>query len=293
MSTDRFPIDEDDRELDRELDLYDEEKLLKTALKVRDYQRYGKFFYVKRNGLRKECSLREFAWCYGKQPKYANEMSEWVKENVVDCADIIKMFGRGNRMFEKKEILDEWDEAISKVYANKKSPDFEYTYDVLNFDKPTLSYNITSEDGDLFNGILIEKAFSKEIEIFSIKFEYSSKDEDEEDKDDEMYSVEYEFEITDINEFSNEYELEDYIMFCPFKHPVPLINLHGSLEISCRLKENSEVEVDAYSIAPVISVVNYIYKQWLENNVLKFTLFDNDQYIYDGGYVDECDTNEE
>lgn len=280
------------QETDKDLDLFEEQNLLKRALTQTNCRRFGNQFYSMRNGLKREYSLREFAWCFCSQPKYANEMTKWIEHNVVDCKQVLRMFAKGNRQFKSKHVYDTWGDALGKVFNERSKPAFEYTSDVLGFDPTTNMYTLNGEDGDFLNGLIIAKSLIGKLESVGIKFKF-----DFEDDDRFTFDCEYELDQHALHDALANYEYDDAYVLTPFKHPVPMFNLKGDIKICAKLKPAFEdYKITRYAFTPIVSIVNEVYRTWMSENVFKFTMFvdgetgESETYVYKAGYVSEDDT---
>jgi hypothetical protein len=269
---------------DLELNLYEQEKMLKNALKQTKYQRFGNAFYSKRGQLIKECGLREFAWNYCSQPQYANKMTKWLKKNVVDSKKVLRLFSSGNQKLHKKDLIDDWNLALEEAYKLKRKPNYVYTCDVGSFDDKNSEFKIACEDGDLFNGLIFEKTMWKEVTGLSIGLRYRFKDCDEDNEEDNFGNIEYDYNQNDLEKILSDVEFDEHVLVVPFKHPIPLVNLKGEMYITVYTNSDS-FEFD--DVRPVLTLANSLYRKWIEENSFMFSFDEREKFSYSDGWIEE------
>lgn len=264
---------------------------LMTAYKVTQYQRFGNYFYAKYVTLKKECSICEFVWNYCRQPRFAAKLTKSLRERIPDTKDMLKLLAKGNRNISL--IHTNWNDTFDAVSKTEFKPMSAYCNDYLFNPTNNKKLFLDDTDGELFHGLLIHKDALPNIEWFSFSIYYREYEDRNDfsdkcvykDHDSSLSMVEFCFDHDDVVEYSKESPIEDYVLYVPFKHPVPIVDFKGVMGIEITLKDQIEPFKEENTFRPVYSVINHVYTDWLRNNAIRIKFFDDQVFIFENGYL--------
>lgn len=261
--------------------LQDDYNNLYKIFQFKGYRRYGNTLKVKHLGKWIcECTIPEFVWNYSKNPFIAEKLIDFTKERLLDDVQMIKWFMNANKIHECDEdmiISDDYDTALKWLASNKEK--YVYSFDCLDKNNTTLKLptEISSVDGDLFNGVLFYEDDIPEIETLTIRFDFPPSHPNSGQNDTNIqHSYFYEFDSEYIK--THLYPIEDGFYFCQvFSHPIPILFLtepRVKMYISTTYKEGTEESTDDFW--PVFTICHPDYRKWLKSHsfVVPLNLFD-------------------
>jgi len=260
-------VDETEAEYKHEFDI------LNRIIELKDYRRFGNYFKVKHfNTWKTECSVDEFVWNYGRIPYICDEFIDYVYNNVLDENKMLKWFVNINNDITKDKVFISDDYQYISEWLNNY-PDESHAYSIDSFYKERKcnsgTYQITSCDGDLFNGLLVSKDDIEGINNISFILKYPK----------EELENEYQFVFT-IKELKDKMIfIEDEYYYIPlFNHPVPIIFLNRH-QIQCYIQIIYEEDCKPMGsddvFWPLFTVCNKKYHDWMLSRTFVVNLNSN------------------
>jgi hypothetical protein len=211
---------------------YTEElKLLLNLVKFKDFQRYGMTLYAKYDTLKAECTIGELVWGWCKNPCFANRLIADLEARIPNCERYTSVLSKANRLIETSLLNDTFDGAMRQVckkgdnkallaYSNESTSIYDIHSDELGF----TVLNGTDEDGEMWHGLQVSRDPAEwEGRVDSVIMTiYSQQDNQKVTVWTKKYSRSAVLKHTKT--------AKDVRMFCPFKHPMILLNLNITVE---------------------------------------------------------------
>lgn len=235
---------------------------LEDLIEFKRYERVGDVLYARYDTLRPECTLSELVWGNCKSPCFANRLIEQLREIVPSFPSILSQTNRevSNyltfRTFDEAigMINDTEDDGIHVVYSTENSNPADCVYEEGDSQKRMMV--ATDEDGELWCGVVISEALLQGIDDITVTF-FDSKQQ----------SI-WEQTFSHGAVVRRTKDRNGKLIFQPFRHPVPLLDLEISIVTVIRFNQSA----CNYFATQLFGIVSNDFCEWLGRSLFEIKL---------------------
>ena len=229
---------------------YDDElKNLLELVKFKNFVRYGHVLYSDYCGtLKPECTVGELVWGWCRNPCFAISL---IKEMLSILPDFPKILGRSNRYICSDLIATNFDQAMVMVCAKTgNAPHLAYSIESTNqmdqvYEESTAEsdhyvrlLNGTGFDGELWHGLSVNQEWGKGVSSVCVSIYGGGATK---------RNLLWQHTYTGSSITKRTRARNDVVMFQPFKHPLPLMELDITVVTQIIYKPEA-TDVDALQI---------------------------------------------
>ena len=252
----------------------DELKALVDLVKFKNYRRSGCVLYAKYGYFKPECTITEMVWGFCRNPCYARSLSRELSALIPDYVDI---FAKANQCITQDSIFPTFDYAMRELAtkANKanKTPAPKHIAfssestnpcDGIVIDGESCQYertlHATDEDGEIWCGISIpDENWIDNVVNVAITIHGG---------DSENNELLWQNTFSRASVAKRMKKRNDVLMFQPFKHALPLLDLKLRMTICITYR------ADANNIegAQIFGILSDPFCEWLRESSLEIKL---------------------
>jgi hypothetical protein len=248
----------------------DELQALLDLVEFKQFVRYGHALYADYFGvLKPECTVSELVWGWCKNPCFANSL---IHDLMVIVLDYPKVLGRANRSIRQKYLARDFDQAMGYICAKDGSApvlaysmqstnpnDQVYEESGVDNDHYVRLLNATDEDGELWHGLLVsDEMWARGVESVTVSIYGGRK----------KRSLLWQHNFTGSSIKKRTRRRNDVVMFQPFKHPLPLMDLDITMVTKIIFKPEA-TDVDANQ---VFGIASNKFCDWLQRGKFEVKL---------------------
>lgn len=231
----------------------DELNALLELVEFKSFVRYGHALYAEHCGvLRPECTVSELVWGWCRNPCFANRLIQLLMSLLPDYP---KVLGRSNRDIKESLVAENFDQAMVKVckkdgrapvlaYSMESTNSDDHVYEDMNGDTDphyVRILNATELDGELWHGLLVaDEDWARGVNSITVGIYGSG-------KKGACNNLLWQYTFGSGSVAKRTYVRNDVVVFQPFKHPLPLMDL-DIVVVTKIIFKSTATNVDAFQL---------------------------------------------
>ncbi len=248
----------------------DELKALIDLVKFKKYKRSGCVLYAKYSYFKPECTITELVWGFCRNPCYARKLARELSLLIPDYAQLL---GKANTDVAQVCLFPTFDYAMRRLSTSRRSNEqpqqalvfsSESTNPLDMSNSSGLVFNATDEDGEIWCGLAVpSEKWTDNVE--SIKVSIFNRDV-------ENPSLLWQCAFSNASVVKRVKKRNDVVMFQPFKHALPLLDLNFRVQTIVNFRSN---KCDADSTSQIFGILSNAFCDWLQESSLQIKLCKN------------------
>ncbi len=262
----------------------DELKNLIQLIKFKGYRRNGCVLYAKYEFFKPECTISELVWGFCHNPCYARRL---VHQLSTMLPDYIEIMGKSNQMITESFMFSSFDTAMAQLCNKIQTPPNHISfstestnkYDLMFTDASqnvTVVHNATDDDGELWHGLHINTSTHVSSEEWCDMVEDISVS---------IYDIGspnttllWQHKFSKRASISKRLKMHNNVlMFHPFKHALPLLDVDIRIMTCIRYKSNVHArDVPQVMTEQVFGICSNDFCSWLSESSFELKLCKKD-----------------